>query len=105
MPRGIASILKRVRALAAGQHVRFTLKARHELAGLDLDAVDAFEVLTGLRVTDFVERLTSESTGEWLYVFTPHMGETVIYVKLILRDRCVVVSFHEDEDRNDEESD
>ena len=104
MSRAIAGILKWVRALAAEQDVRFTLKARHELAALGLDAVDAFEVLASLKVVDFVERLTSEATGEWMYVFTPCMGGMVIYLKLVLRDRCVVVSFHEDEDGNDEES-
>jgi hypothetical protein len=38
-------------------------------------------------------------TGEWAYV----LPGTVLYVKLILRNDCVVVSFHEDEGEDHEE--
>jgi len=38
-----------------------------------------------------------------MYVFKPRVGETSIYLKLILRDGCLVVSFHEDENGNEEE--
>ena len=101
MPRGLAKVLKLVRALAVERNVRFTLKALRELAALRLDATDACEALEGLRTPDFVKRLVSEATGEWMYVFKPGIS---IYLKLILRDGCVVVSFHEDEDGHDEES-
>lgn len=30
-------------------------------------------------------------------VFKPDIGGQIIYVKLLLREDCVVVSFHEDE--------
>lgn len=103
MSRATASILKRVRALAAQRNVRFTLKALRELTGLGLDAVDACEALASLKAANFVERLVSEATGEWMYVFKPDVGGMVIYVKLILRDGCLLVSFHEDEDGHDEE--
>jgi hypothetical protein len=36
-------------------------------------------------------------TGKWMYVFKLHVEMTVIYVKVILRSNCVVVSFHADE--------
>ena len=104
MPRGLAKILRRVRALAAEQKVRFTLKALRELAALGLDAMDACETLEGLKTADFVKRLVSDATDEWMYVFKAHVGGISIYLKLILRDGCVVVSFHEDEDGHDEES-
>jgi hypothetical protein len=39
-----------------------------------------------------------------MYVFKPRVDEATIYLKLILREECVVVSFHEDENGNDEES-
>lgn len=32
-----------------------------------------------------------------LYLFKPQLAGTVLYVKLVLRNGCVVVSFHEDE--------
>ncbi len=103
MPPALADVLRRVRALAADQKVRFTLKAVRELAGLGLDATDACESLESLKAADFVERLVSEATGEWMYVFKPNVGGILVYVKLILRRGCVVVSFHEDEGGDDEE--
>lgn len=104
MPRGLDKVLRRVRALAVERKVRFTLKALRELAAQDLDATDACEVLEGLKTPDFVKRLASDATGEWMYMFKPHVGSISIYLKLILREGCVVVSFHEDEDEDDEES-
>jgi hypothetical protein len=39
-----------------------------------------------------------------MYVFKPEATGDVLYVKLILRSDCIVVSFHEDEgDRNEEQ--
>jgi hypothetical protein len=32
-----------------------------------------------------------------MYVFKPSLAGMVLYVKLILRSDCIVVSFHEDE--------
>jgi hypothetical protein len=103
MPPALANVLRRVRALAAGQNVRFTLKAVRELAAMGLDATDACESLEGLQAADFVKRLVSEASGEWMYVFKPNVGGILVYVKLILRRGCVVVSFHEDEGGDDEE--
>jgi len=37
-----------------------------------------------------------------MYVFRPTVAQTVVYLKLIVRTDCVVVSFHEDEDQNHE---
>jgi len=97
MPPPLADVLRRVRALAAEQKLRFTLKAVRELAALGLDATDACESLEGLKAADFVKRLVSEATGEWMYVFKPTVGGMLVYVKLILRRGSLVVSFHEDE--------
>jgi Motility quorum-sensing regulator, toxin of MqsA len=104
MPRGLAKVLTRIRALAAQDKIRFTLKALRELAALGLDARDARETLAALKTADFVKRFVSAATGERLYLFKPRLAETAIYLKLVLRDECVVVSFHEDENGNDEES-
>lgn len=38
-----------------------------------------------------------------MYLFNPPLARTVLYVKLILRSDCVVVSFHEDEGGSHEE--
>jgi hypothetical protein len=39
-----------------------------------------------------------------MYVFKPNVGGILVYVKLILRRGCVVVSFHKDEGGDEEES-
>lgn len=43
------------------------------------------------------------ATGEWMYVFKPVLAGTIVYLKLIIRDGCVIVSFHEDEGASHEE--
>lgn len=103
MPGWLSRVLTRIHALAAQGRVRFTLKALQELAVLDLDADDAVEVLRGLTAKDSAGRLVSAHTGEWMYVFKPAVGQTTVYLKLVLRTDCVVVSFHEEESGDDED--
>ena len=105
MPRWLSKVLTRIRDLAAARRVRFTLKARRELAslGMGMDQEDACDVLANLAAEDSAGRLGSEATGEWMYVFKPLVGGVPLYVKLILRDDCVVASFHEDEGGDHEE--
>lgn len=43
------------------------------------------------------ERTASKKTGEWMYMFKPRIGEVIVYVKVIVRTNCVVISFHEDQ--------
>lgn len=93
----LTRVLQRIRTLAAKRKVRFTLKALQELADLGMDSLDACETMQALKALDFVERFASQTTGEWMYVFKPQVGGILIYVKLILRNDCLIVSFHEDE--------
>jgi hypothetical protein len=83
----------------------FTLKARRELAGLELglDDEDAREIPANLTPRASAGRLRSAATGEWMYVFKPQVSGNVLYVKLILRSSCVVISFHEDDGHSHEE--
>jgi len=37
-----------------------------------------------------------------MYVFKPVVAGTIVYLKLVVRASCVVVSFHEDEGEADE---
>ena len=98
-----ARVAARVRSLAAEGRVRFTLKAVCELAALGLDSGDACEILAALRPSAFGKRVASLETAEWMYVFKPVVNGMVMYLKLILRAGCLVVSFHED-DADDEEN-
>jgi hypothetical protein len=105
MPPWLPGILTRIRGLAADRRILFTLKARRELAALEcgLDERDACDVLTSLKTADSAGRLVSSATREWLYVFKPRVAGIVVYVKVLLRNECVVVSFHEDQGGTDDE--
>ena len=104
MPRWVSRVLARVHALAAQRKVRFTYKALRELAALDLglDENDACRVLAGLTAREAIGRLASARTGEWMYVFTCRIAGVPVYLKLVLREDCVVVSFHEEEEDGEE---
>ena len=47
-------------------------------------------------------RLRSARAGEWLYVFKPKVGQWIIYLKVAVRDDCIVVSFHESQEDHDD---
>lgn len=104
MSRWLPAVLTRIRRLAAAGRVRFTLKALRELAALELglDEVDAIAVLARLKAADSIGRLRSEGTGEWLYVFVPQVAGETLYVKVLVRSECVVISFHEQVDDEEE---
>jgi hypothetical protein len=97
MPRWAASALAAIRDRAARGHVRFTLKSITELAMLGLDEADICEILADIRPSDACSRLRSISTHEWMYVFKPHVGATILYIKVIVRASCIVISCHDDQ--------
>ena len=99
-------MLAEIHRLVALGRVRFTLKATEELAALEIgfDEKDALEILSELAAADLVGRIESERAPEWLYVFKPEVAGTVLYLKLIVRADCVVISFHEDEGDGDEDA-
>ena len=107
MPRWLLSVLTRIHEFALTRRVRFTLKARRELALLEagLDEEDACDALAKLTAEDSAGRLLAEGTGEWMYLFKPMLAAARLYVKVILRSDCIVVSFHEDEGEGHEEED
>lgn len=104
MSRWLPQVLKRIRELAEARQVLLTLKARRELAALQLglDEQDACDVLANLKATDSSGRVASAVTREWMYVFKPMLAGTTLYVKIILRRDCIVVSFHDDRGDCDE---
>lgn len=81
--------------------MRITAKAFDELRELGCTEDDVVDALMRLRTQDFHQRLRSIHTDEWLYVFKPCVAGFVLYVKLILRSHCVLISFHEDSDDDD----
>jgi hypothetical protein len=98
MSTWLTRVIDKVHELAARGRVRFTHKALNEIAtiGMGLDEEDACRILSGLEAGDSVGRISSETNGEWMYIFMPHIAGTRVYLKLVLRTECVVVSFHED---------
>lgn len=105
MPRWLPRVLARIHRLAAEGRVQFTEKAAEELKAseLGLDESDASEVVHGLKAQESVGRVFSSDTNEWLYVFRPRILRTALYVKLVLRAACVVVSFHKEQGHEDNE--
>lgn len=98
MPGWAQRAVSRTRRLARDNRVAFTAKAEAELAAMWLRRIDVIEVLSTLSSQDLYERRVSDRTGEWLYVFKPEVGHGITYLKVVLRNDCVVVSLHEDHD-------
>ena len=96
-------MLAEIHRLAARRQIRLTIKAASEVTLLGLDEEDVLAILSTLKLRDLVRRVESSHTPEWLYVFKPRVGGMALYVKLIVRTDCVVISFHEDEE-DDEDS-
>jgi hypothetical protein len=86
--------------------VRFTLKALREIVALELglDEIDACAVLGGLKRADCCGRLRSKDTSEWLYVFKPNVAGETLYIKVIVRSECIVISFHEQVEDEEEDA-
>jgi hypothetical protein len=97
VPGWLVRILKRIHEFAAESRYRLTYKALWEAESLGFAPEDVRNVLLCLGTSDSAGRVASRTTGEWMYVFKPCVGAEVLYVKLIVRGGCVVVSFHEDE--------
>jgi hypothetical protein len=97
-PRGLPKTIDEIRQSAREGRVHFTLKALRELAALDLglDETDVCEILTELTEGDFRSRVVSPVTLEYLYVFASKVADIEIYLKVVVRSNCVVISFHED---------
>ena len=63
------------------------------------------EVFRGLlpRVPRCLAKNVATASPRTSYVFKPQLAGMVLYVKLVLRSDCVVISFHEDEGEGHEE--
>lgn len=99
MSRWLGRVVRRVRGSAACGAVRFTLKAKDEIAelGVPFDARECLSVLSRLQTRDFRARVWSEPTAEWLYVFGTRAHGELLYIKVALRQTCCVISFHAEE--------
>jgi hypothetical protein len=98
----LPAALSRIHALAAAHRVQLTRKARFEMAELGLHLSDAVELLSSLHAWQSRGRAWSSVTGEWLLIFEISAAGVVLYLKVILRAHCVVVSLHEDEHPEDD---
>ena len=105
MPSWLTRVLARIHELATLRKVVFARKAARELELLDLpiDQEDALEVLRHLSAEDFSARFMSDLSDEWMYVFKPRVGGLLLYVKVIVRQKCRLISFHKDRGGDDDE--
>lgn len=100
MARWKAAALAEIHRLTLEGRVVLTDKARREIDRLGpnhIDEDDISDVLLGLNVSDLVQRVHSTVTPEWLYVFKPEVSALMLYIKIAIRENCVVISFHENE--------
>ncbi|MBZ0271016.1 type II toxin-antitoxin system MqsR family toxin [bacterium] len=102
MPTWLPRILRRIRKDASENRIRLTNKARLEAEhGFGLKHIDICDVLKKMTFRDFAERIESIDGNEWLYVFVTDVAGIRAYIKIVLRENCVVVSFHEDKINGD----
>jgi hypothetical protein len=82
---------------AAAGNVSLTLKARREMAELQLglDSKDVPGILLSLTSAVSAGRQLSRVTEGWMYLFNVEVNRMQIYLKVVLRSGCVVISFHE----------
>ena len=97
-PRSVRTIIAQVHECVARGAVRITLKAQDEMNLLEplADFEDVLDVLDGLTPNDWERKLVSFESGEAMHVFKPSTVFGVLYVKIVIRAGCIVVSFHED---------
>lgn len=101
--RWLTSVVDAIRAAAEDGRILFTYKALVEMAELGCDREDVRDILASLDAREFFRRVRSERTGEWLYEFKPMLGDDTIYLKVALRQGCLLISFHEDRDEEAED--
>jgi len=97
VPRWLPRVLTHIRRLAGARRVHFTHKARFELMDLGLTRDDVVELMASLSPRDSGGRVLSDPLGEWMYVFRPLVWGAKLYLKVVLRHDCIVISCHEDE--------
>lgn len=102
-----AAVVAEIRRLATEYRIIITDKADQELRELrswnpnrpdipELYEEDVRDLLLALEPKSCIQRVESIHTGELLYVFRPEFAETVVYLKVAVREDCVVISLHED---------
>lgn len=98
MPRWLTRAIARIRSSACAGQVQFTRKALsvRQLLRLGLNQEDALRILADLSASDFDRRIRSATTGSWLYVFRPTVRDAQLYVRIVLRAGCRVISFHDE---------
>ncbi|MEY4642274.1 MAG: hypothetical protein RLZZ227_2268 [Pseudomonadota bacterium] len=85
-----------VKALIRAGKVRATSSALSGAAMLDMDFLDIVRVISDLRSADFYKSMTTyHDHRTWQDVYRPCVGAGLIYLKLVVVDDVLVVSFKE----------
>lgn len=95
MEKGTAHYsLRRIRELVAARRLRMTHTARAGANALGLGGDGVLEVLLGLEPSDFYKSMTTYADHtEWQDVYRPMTRYGAVYLKLIVIDDVLVVSF------------
>lgn len=93
----VSRFLARLRAALSAGHVVITRKAAREATDeLGLDRLVVFEVLAELDLDDFNRTVPSSAVpGDVVWVFTPAYDTMTLWIRLVERNKVIVVSFHE----------
>lgn len=88
--------LSRVRDLVAAGRIRVTASALAGAASLGMDFEDVVAVVSALRAVDFYKSMTTNADHRvWQDVYRPKTPFGAVYVKLIVIDDVLIVSFKE----------
>jgi hypothetical protein len=98
MARITLRTLRRLHELVSLDRVVLTQKALEELDELPelFERSDVLAVLANLTREDCAQRTVSKRTQEWLYIFKASRLGLHLYIKVVLREDCMVIPFHED---------
>ncbi len=88
--------LTTVHAYCAEGSYRLTKSAASTAVTLSLNRQKIIRVLLDLTVKDFYKSMTSyNDPTQWQDVYHPSIGEKKLYVKLIVQDGLLILSFKE----------
>lgn len=92
-PHNKLAVIKQL--VQAGQ-VRTTQVARNGALAINLEVPDMLKIILALQPGDFFKSMTSyENSKEWQDVYEPSTPKGLLYIKLIVSNDLLIISFKE----------